>query len=65
MMTDVLSASDLQEEQLHYWHIGYFRALGFKRHQIEILELAGVQPHDAEDLLKLECPHELALEILT
>lgn len=59
-MADWLSA-ELQEVQLHYWHIDYFRALGFDRHQAEILELAKIQPHDLEDLLDAGCPREIEL----
>lgn len=65
MKTQSPEVNDLEDGQLHYWHIDFFLGLGFERHQAEILDLANVDCHDAEDLLADGCSHELAMEILT
>lgn len=55
------------DPKLHNWHLECFRELGFKRYQAEVLELAGLLPHDVDDLLKAGCPAEIELliDILT
>jgi len=57
--------TEQREMELHYWRIDRFRALGYKRHQAEILELAHVDWHELKLLLDQNCPREVALEILT
>lgn len=51
-MADMLSPSDLEEVQRHYWQIARFRELGYSRWEAERLELAGVDWHEAQKLLE-------------
>lgn len=67
---DSVDAPDARAKQerasRHAWQIESYRKLGYvERHQQEILELAHVDPHDLERLLKHGCSRELAMEILT
>lgn len=65
---DALDSRDEAEAYDRYhWHIEYFRRLRFKRYQAEILEQAGVEPHDVEDLIARGCPRDVQLivEILS
>lgn len=50
--------------ELHRWHMRNFVSLGFGRGESETLELANVDWHDAQDLLKRGCSHETAIHIL-
>jgi hypothetical protein len=51
--------------ELHRWHITRFAGLGFDRPEAEALELAHVDWHEAEDLIRHGCPAETAIRILT
>lgn len=48
---------------IYWWHMDYFRALDFNRHQADILVLADIDPHELDDLLKAGCPRDLELLI--
>lgn len=63
-----MDATDEKEQrrlhELHRWHMHNFVSLGFGRDASEALDLANVDWHDAQNLLKRGCSHEAAMLIL-
>jgi hypothetical protein len=53
-----------EDARIDGWKLEYFERLGFDEPQQTTLLAWRIDPHDAEDLVKRECPPDLVLRIL-